>query len=63
MPSAEMKVSDPMADVADMRISSSEQPAEKKMLGLDGLAVKNLLGGAVLHGLDPCHPERGAKIG
>ena len=36
-----------------MLISGSGQPVEKKVLGLDGIAVKSLLGGAVLRGLDP----------
>lgn len=42
-----------MVDAVDMRLSASEPPAEKRVLGLDGIAVKRLLGGAVLRGLDP----------
>jgi hypothetical protein len=57
-----MKVCDPMADEADMRLSPSGHPAEKRMPGLDGIAVKSLLGGAVLRGLDPHALLRGAGV-
>jgi len=62
VPSAKVKVSDPMADTADMHLSGSVQPAEKRVLGLDGIAVERLLGGAVLRGLDPHVLLRGAGV-
>lgn len=51
-----------MASAADMRNFDAEQPADKKVLGLDGIAVKRLLGGAVLRGFDPHALLRAAGI-
>lgn len=42
-----------MADGIDMSGADSGHAEAKRALGLDGLAVQNLLGGAVLRGLDP----------
>jgi AraC-like DNA-binding protein len=42
-----------MADAADISNLGSGHAAPKSLLGLDGIAVKGLLGGAVLKGQDP----------
>jgi AraC-like DNA-binding protein len=51
-----------MSDVADTRIPIAEYPAETRVLGLDGIAVKSLLGGAVLKGQNPDALLRAAGI-
>lgn len=51
-----------MVDVIDMPDLASKQTVPKRPLGLDGIAVKCLLGGAVLRGHDPRALLRAAEI-
>lgn len=51
-----------MADVIDTHDLASRQPAAENVLGLDGVAVKSLLGGVVLRGHDPEALLRAADI-
>jgi hypothetical protein len=51
-----------MVDVIDIPDLASKQPAAENSVGLDGIAVKSLLGGALLRGHDPVALLRAAGI-